>query len=226
MKFFRVKNYDEMSDRAFEIVVKQIKKKPNSVLVLASGKTPKDLYRRLSDSHKNRKLDFSKVRIFNLDEFYPIKKSDKRSFYYYFQKNLVEKVNLRKENVCLFNGEANNSEKECRDYERKIKKIGIDLAVVGVGKNGHIAFNEPGSSINSKARVVELKHKSVKKKAMTLGVSNILSSKKILFLASGSSKKKAVSKLLNNRVDKGWPVSFLKKHKNLIVVLDEKAVQG
>lgn len=221
MKIIKVKNYKEMSERASELVIKDVKRKPNIVLGLATGKTPLKSYKLLVKAYKNKKIDFSKVKTFNLDEYYPISKKNKKSFYYYMHKNLFDKVNIKKQNINLLNGSAKNCKKECKNYEKKLNKSKIDIQILGVGQNGHIAFNEPGSEKNSKTRLVELTH--IRGKALTMGVSTILKSKKIILLASGKKKAEAIRRLVKGKEDENWPVSYLKKHKNLTVILDEKA---
>jgi glucosamine-6-phosphate deaminase len=228
MKLIKVKNYNELSEKAFQIVIKEILKKPNLVIGFAAGKSPLGLYRKLTEAYKNGEIDFSKVKSFNLDEYYPIKKKNKKSFSYFLSKNLFNKINIKKENINLLNGEARNFKKECRNYENKIRKNPIDMQILGVGVNGHIGFNEPGSNFNSKTRLVDLSEesvrgKSVSKSALTVGISTIMKSKKIILLAFGNKKAKAVRDLIKGKIDKNCPVSFLKKHKNLFVIMDGKA---
>ncbi len=223
MKLLKVKNYNEMSEKAAEIIISEINRKPNLAIAFATGKTPLGLYKKLIEACKKKKIDFSKIKAFALDEYYSIKKNDKRSFHYYLYKNLFNKINIKKENINLLNGETKNPKKECSDYEDKIKKNEIDLMILGVGVNGHIAFNEPGSLKNSKTRLVKLKHNAVKNRALTIGISAILSSKKIILLASGKKKAEAIKCLVKCKPDKCCPVSFLKKHKNLIVIADKEA---
>ncbi len=220
MKIIIVKDYNRMSKLAAELLIKEIRKKPNLATAFATGKTPKGLYKLLVKACKKKEVDFSKIKAFNLDEYYPIKKTNRKSFYYYLHKNLFDKVNIKKENIYLLNGEAKNYKKECKDYENKIKKNKIDLMILGVGVNGHIAFNEPGSLINSKTRLVELENG---KKAFTIGISTILSAKKIILLASSKKKAEAIRALIKGNIDKCCPVSFLGEHKNLIVVIDKGA---
>jgi len=223
MDVIRVKNYKELSEKASRIIIDEILEKPNITIGFATGSTPLSLYKELVKAYKKKKIDFSEVKSFNLDEYYPIKKTDKKSYYHYMFNNLFNHINIKKNNINLLNGETKNSEKECKDYENKIKKNPIDIQILGVGTNGHIAFNEPGSAFNSKTRVVELAHQ---KKAMTLGVSTIISAKKIILLASEKTKTNAIRCLIKGRISKDWPVSFLKKHKNLIVIIDKSVGKG
>jgi len=224
MKFIKVKNYKELSKKSSEIIIKEILKKPNLSLTLATGKTPKGLYKNLVKAYKNKKVDFSKLIFFNLDEFYPIKKTNKKSYYYYLHKNLFNKINIKKANIHLLNGETKNPQKECKDYEQKVKKNKIDICILGLGVNGHIAFNEPGSLVNSKTRLVNLKHKTITNQALSQGIQTILSSRKIILLASGRKKSKSIKKLLDRKITKEYPVTYLKKHKNLIVIADKKTL--
>src|SRR4030042_1527955 len=230
MKLLKTKNYKEMSEKSVEIVIKEINKKPNLAVAFATGKTSLGLYKSLVEACKKKKIDFSEIKAFALDEYYPIKKSDKRSFYYYLYKNLFDKINLKKENINLLDGETKNPNKECRDYENKLKKNGIDLMILGVGINGHIAFNEPGSLKESKTRLVELFSETIKKnkiknikKALTIGISTIMKSKKIILLASGKNKAEAIKCLIKCKPNSCCPISFLRKHQNLIVIADKRA---
>jgi len=228
MKLIKVKNYRELSEKAFQIVSEEIRKKPNLVMGFAAGKTTLGLYRNLAGAYKKKQIDFSKIKAFDLDEYYPIKNNNKKSFYYHFFRNLFNKINIKKENIRLLNGETKNPEKECRNYEEEIRKNPIDFQILGLGSNGHIGFNEPGSELNSKTRLVNLSKETVKikkvtKRALTVGISTIMKSKKILLLASGKKKAKAVYSLVKGEIDKNYPVSFLRRHKNLLVIIDEEA---
>ena len=219
MKLIKTKSYNNMSEKAAHIVIHEILKKPDLAVAFATGKTPLGLYKHLVKAYKQGRIDFSKVKAFNLDEYYPISKKNKESFYYYLHKKLFDKVNIPKKNLNFLSGEPKNWQRECGDYERKIAGSKVDLVILGVGVNGHIAFNEPGSALNSRTRLVELKHKAVRKKALTIGISTILSAKKILLLASGKKKANAIKCLRKCKPGKSCPVTFLKKHKNLIVII-------
>ncbi|MFH1327195.1 MAG: glucosamine-6-phosphate deaminase [archaeon] len=238
MLVIETKNYKEMSKVACIFLIKEILKKPNIVLGFATGSTPLGLYKCLVKEYKKKGVNFSKVKSFNLDEYYPIKKIDKNSYYYYMFRNLFSKVNFEKSNINFLNGETKDAKKECLNYEKKIKKNPIDIQILGVGVNSHIAFDEPGSSFESKTRLVKLtkstlkqnskffkNKKEIPKKALTMGIKTILRSKKILLLASGKQKAEAISHLLEGKVDKKYPISILKKHKNLIVIVDKEALR-
>jgi glucosamine-6-phosphate deaminase len=221
MKIIKVRNYEEVSKRASDIIINEIKKKPNLKLGFATGKTPLGLYRNLVNAYKKKKVDFSKIKAFSLDEFYPIKKTAKKSYYHYLFSNFFNKINVKKEKTSLLNGEVKDFRKECRNYEKNITENRIDLQILGIGVNGHIGFNEPGSDLKSKTRLVKLTH--LKGKGLTIGISTILKSKKILLLASGEKKAKAIQGLVKGKIDKDCPASFLRKHKNILVIIDEKA---
>jgi glucosamine-6-phosphate deaminase len=228
MKLIKVKNYRELSEKASEIILDEIKNKPNITIGLATGKTPLKTYRNLVKAYRKKKVNFSKVKAFNLDEYYPIEKDDKKSYKYYLFKNLFNKINIKKRNIHLLDGCSKDTVREAKLYEEKIKKNPVDLQILGIGVNGHIAFNEPGSTFNSKTRLVNLSPETVKinkylDKGITVGISTILKSRKILLLASGKKKAKIVYELIKSKPNKSLPASFLKKHKNFIVIIDKKA---
>ncbi|MGY4884640.1 MAG: glucosamine-6-phosphate deaminase [Nanobdellota archaeon] len=221
MKIILAKDYKELSEKASEIIISEIRHNPNITIGFATGKTPLKTYRNLIKAYKKNKVNFSKIKTFNLDEYYPIKKDDKRSYSYYMFNNLFNKINVKKENIHLLDGNSKKPDKECKYYEENIKKNPIDIQILGIGVNGHVAFNEPGSQEDSKTRLVELTH--IKGKALTMGISTIMKSKKLLLLASGKKKAKVVLDLIKGKPSKNLPASFLKKHKNITLIIDKKA---
>jgi len=228
MKLIITKNYRELSKKASEMIINEILKKTNLTIGFATGKTPLKTYKNLVKVYKKKKADFSKIKTFNLDEYYPIKKEDKKSYYHYMFKNLFDKINVNKKNINLLDGSSRNPQKECKEYENKIKKSPIDLQILGIGINGHIGFNEPNSPIDSKTRLINLAPETIKKdkyfkRGLTVGVSTILKSKKILLLASGKKKAKVIFSLIKGKKSKKIPATLLKEHKNLIVIIDKKA---
>lgn len=230
------KNYSELSEKAADIVIKEISENPFLTIGFATGSTPLGLYKKLVLAYRNKKISFSKITSFNLDEYYKIKRKDKNSYYSYMRKNLFNKIDIKHENINLMDSEAKNPEKECENYEEKIKNKPIDIQILGVGANGHIAFNEPGSEFNSRTRPVKLSIKTIKsnsrffknknqvpRKALTMGISTIMKAKKIILLASGKDKAEAIFHIVKGKATEKWPVSFLKKHKNLTLIIDRKA---
>lgn len=221
MKLIKVKNHLELSKVASEIIIDEVNKKPNLTMGFATGKTPKKAYKNLIKAYKLGRVDFSKVSAFNLDEFYPIKHSNSRNNYKYLFNTFFNHINIDKKNIHLLNGETKNIKKECEDYEKNLKKSKIDLQILGIGENGHIGFNEPGSSKESTTRIVDLKH--TKGKALTIGISSIMNAKKIILLASGKKKAKAIHCLVKGKVGSSCPASFLRNHKNTVIIFDNRA---
>ncbi|MFO7154397.1 MAG: glucosamine-6-phosphate deaminase, partial [Caldicoprobacter oshimai] len=157
MKIIICKNYEEMSQTAAEIVAKQINSNPHTVLGLATGSTPVGMYKNLVKMNKEGKVDFSNVVTFNLDEYVGLDKDHPCSYHRFMDENLFNHINIKRENIHLPNGTAPSLEEECKTYEKMIAHAGgIDLQVLGIGHNGHIGFNEPGTPFHSLTHVVEL----------------------------------------------------------------------
>lgn len=214
----------ELYEYATSLVKEQLNKKPSSTLGLSTGKTMIPFYNHL----KCAKLDFSKAKTFNQDEYlYPDKKTRSYAQYmsYYFLKN----DNIKKENFHIPPYNPSDSKKAAEEYEKKITKAKVDLQILGLGRNGHIGFNEPGSSFSSKTRVVKLTDSTKKANhtssglAITIGISTILKAKKIILIATGKHKARAVKAMLQGPVSPKCPASVLRKHKDVIILLDKKA---
>ena|SRR3989338_5147733 len=234
MQIIKTFSYKELSKKANEMVVDAVFKNPNLVLGLATGSTPLGLYQLLIKSFEKGKIDFSKVKTFNLDEYHGLKKNDGQSYNYFMDRNLFSKINIKKENIHILNGVAKNKKEECAKYEREIKKAGgIDLQILGIGADGHIAFNEPGSLLKSRTRLIKLKEqtrkdnarffelkKEVPKFAFTMGIATILEAKKIILLA-GKNKKEIISQVLKTKINPQIPASFLKLHPRCIFIVEE-----
>lgn len=157
MKIIKAKDYQQLSGQAFLIVKEAIKAKPNLVLGLSTGSTPLGLYQQLAGAYQRRELDFSQITTFNLDEYLGLTANDEQSYHFFMLQQLFGKVNLKPENIFIPDGETKEPDQHCLWYSRKIKeKGGIDLQILGIGRNSHLGFNEPGSSFNSRARVVKL----------------------------------------------------------------------
>lgn len=239
MRVIIKKDYEEMSKRAAEIIAEQIREKPNCVLGLATGSTPLGTYKELIRMHKEEGLDFSQVITFNLDEYYPISAAHPQSYHYYMYKNLFDEVNIEPAQIHIPNGMVKDIPAFCKWYEEEIKKAGgIDLQLLGLGRDGHIGFNEPGSSLGSRTRVKTLDTRTVKdnarffkkeedvpKYAITMGVGTILEAEKCLLLADGKNKSAALAKAIEGPITAQVTASALQLHKELIVVVDEEASQ-
>ncbi len=231
------KGYDELSKRAAEIIADAIRNKPNVVLGLATGSTPVGCYRELIRMHKEEGLDFSKVVTFNLDEYMGLPPTHSQSYRHFMNENLFNHINIKIENTHVPNGLSNDFQKTCREFEEAIKKSGgIDLQLLGIGNNGHIAFNEPGSPFNSRTRVVNISEQTIKdnarffksvdevpRQAISMGIGTIMEAGKIVLSASGGGKADAVAKSINGPITEAVPASILQTHPNCTFVIDDAA---
>ena len=228
---------DLASLRAAEFVSEVIRYKPNCNLGLATGSTPLACYRELIRMHHEEGLDFSSVTTFNLDEYVGLGPNDEQSYRYFMNEHLFKHINVRPELTNVPDGRALDFETYCSSYEQKIVDCGgIDLQVLGIGSDGHIAFNEPGSSLGSRTRVKTLTSQTIKDNArffghpdkvprlsITMGVGTILESKVCLLIALGENKAEAVSNTIEGPVTAQVTASALQLHREVIVVLDEAA---
>ena len=230
-------NYEEMSKKAAEIVKKQIKEKPNTVLGLATGSTPLGMYKHLIEMYKRGEIDFSNVITFNLDEYIGLSPDHPQSYHYFMFHNFFNHINIKKENVHIPNGIAEDLEEECRKYEEEIEKAGgIDLQILGIGINGHIGFNEPDESIETKTHVVTLTEKTINankrffksaeevpRKAITMGLGSIMKAKKIVLLASGKNKAEAIKETIKGQLTTKVPATVLALHPDVTIIIDKEA---
>jgi len=232
MKVIITVNYEEMSKKAAEIVKKQIKEKPNTVLGLATGSTPLGMYKHLIEMYKRGEIDFSNVITFNLDEYIGLSPDHPQSYHYFMFHNFFNHINIKKENVHIPNGIAEDLEEECRKYEEEIEKAGgIDLQILGIGINGHIGFNEPDESIETKTHVVTLTEKTINankrffksaeevpRKAITMGLGSIMKAKKIVLLASGKNKAEAIKETIKGQLTTKVPATVLALHPDVTII--------
>lgn len=230
-------SYDELSESAAKIVAKQVNEKADCVLGLATGSTPVGMYNVLAKKNKAGEVDFSRVRSVNLDEYYPISPDNPQSYHYFMKENLFSKINIDMANTHILDGMCKDAEAECERFERLIESLGgIDLQILGIGQNGHIGFNEPDSSLNSRTHLTKLTENTISANsrffddisevptmALTMGIGTILAARKIVLLANGAAKRNAVSELLDNSITTESPASMLKVHKNVILICDRDA---
>ena len=228
MKVIVTKNYAEMSAVAADMFKGVLTAKKDAVLGLATGSTPEGMYACLVDMYKKGELDFSDVKSVNLDEYYPIKKSDDQSYDFFMRKHLFSHVNMKEENIHLPNGEAADADVEACEYEKLIDSLGgADIQVLGIGRNGHIGFNEPdtgltASTIEANSRFFA-SEEDVPKHALTMGIGSIFKSKKIVVMASGKEKAEAVKTLLEGKIRTDCPATMLVLHRDCTLVCDEDA---
>lgn len=218
-------------------IKKAILANPSLVLGLATGSTPLGTYQELVRLHRKANLNFSGVTTFNLDEYIGLAADHPQSYRFFMDQNLFGKINLLPKNIYIPNGMAQDLEEHCRWYEQQIKRHGgIDLQILGIGRDGHIGFNEPGSPFDSRTRVVNLDEitiqdnarffdssKQVPHQAITMGLATIMEAREILFLANGTHKAKIVARALQGPVTPKVPASFLQKHPRLTAILDQEA---
>lgn len=240
MKLYVCKNYDEMSAKAADVVASVITLKPDCVLGLATGSTPVGMYSRLAEMNKAGKLDFAKVKTYNLDEYYPIKPTDDQSYRYFMNKNLFNNINIDIANTHVLNGEAPDTTAECAAYDAAIEAAGgIDIQVLGIGNNGHIGFNEPADELIASTHVQGLTESTIEansrffasadevpKHALTMGMAPIMKAKRIIILISGKAKHAVLREMLEGKLTTKNPATFLNLHSDVTVVCDEDAYNG
>ncbi len=238
MRIYEAGDYNEMSLKAADIMASQIISKPDSVLGLATGSTPEGMYQELIARYNRGEIDFSKVHTINLDEYLGLDFDNEQSYHYYMKNKLFRHVNLESNNCHLLDGMEKDSQKECSKYENLIQELGsIDLQLLGVGENGHIGFNEPNTHFSKGTHLVALtpntievnsrffKNKNeVPRYAYTLGIKNIMDSKKILFLVNGKRKAKILRQIILGPITPKVPASILQLHKNVTIVADKEAL--
>lgn len=230
-------DYEAMSLKAARMVAAQITLKSESVLGLATGSTPEGMYAQLVRMYENDDLDFSEVTTFNLDEYYQLPVENEQSYAYYMDHHLFSKVNVNKERIHIPNGIAADVESVCREYDQNISdNNNMDIQILGIGNNGHIGFNEPDvkfeagthlvaldeDTIEANARFFDSKEE-VPKKAISMGIRNIMHSKKIVLMANGLKKASILKDMLFGPVSPNVPASVLQLHNDVTIILDKEA---
>lgn len=236
MNIIKVKNYEAMSKKALELVIHQLNMKEDSTLGLATGSTPVGLYQQLIVAHKNRYISFKDVKTFNLDEYIGLDRNHPESYFSFMNRHLFEHIDISEDNIHLPNNDINRLEEDVKAYNDLLSKNTIDLQILGIGTNGHIGFNEPGTPFEQETFIVDLDMKtrednarffdsidSVPKQAITMGIKNIMKANHILLLASGANKAEAIKKMVDGPVDITHPASVLQLHPNCTVIVDEAA---
>ena len=240
MKIICCNDYKEMSRVGADMVAEVMRQNPACVLGLATGSTPEGLYAELIDMYKNGTLDFSQVTTVNLDEYYPISPENEQSYRYFMNTKLFDHVNVDKANTHVPNGSAEDAAAEAARYESFVRSLGgADIQILGIGRNGHIAFNEPAEALHPATHVTGLTADTIDANArffasadevptmaLTMGMGTILSAKKIIILANGKGKHEAISAMLAGTVTTACPASFLNLHADVTLICDRAAYEG
>ena len=238
MRIYECADAAAMSRRAANIISAQVIIKPNCVLGLATGSTPIGTYQQLVERCKNGDLSFAEVTTVNLDEYLGLAPTHEQSYRYFMNHNLFDHVDIKTENTHVLNGMAADPDAECAAYNELIHMLGgIELKLLGMGHNGHIAFNEPGDNFGLETHVVSLSERTidankrffasrdeVPRKALSMGIKNIMSARKILVVVSGEEKAEAVYKSVTGPVTNEVPASVLQLHPDVTLVGDSAAL--
>jgi glucosamine-6-phosphate deaminase len=222
-----------------QLIKDKQKENLNCILGLATGSSPVKVYEELIRLHKEEGLSFRNVITFNLDEYYPMEKNNIQSYDYFMHEHLFNHVNIVLENINIPDGtvDLDNLYQSCIDYEMKIKSYGgLDFQLLGIGRTGHIGYNEPGSHINSGTRVITLEHitrvdaatsfigiENVPRKAITMGIGTIKNAKRIVLMAWGANKSKIIQETIEGEISSIVPATYLQQHNNTSFILDEEA---
>lgn len=238
MKVVITKDYNEMSAKAFEIMKEVVTSNTKAVLGLATGSTPIGLYKEMIRDHKENGTSYKGIRAVNLDEYKGLDVSSDQSYVYFMRENLFNHIDINLENTHIENGKAADAEAECARYNALLSENVQDIQVLGLGSNGHIAFNEPGTSFDSVTHVVDLAESTIKdnsrlfasidevpRQAFTMGLKNIMDAKKIIVLANGENKAQAVFGLVKGEVTENVPASILQNHPDCTLICDEAAAK-
>lgn len=236
MKIVICKDYETMSKGAAAIVIDAVKKNPKAVLGFATGTTPLGLYAEMIRDHVENGTSYKDVKTVNLDEYAGLDITSDQSYIYFMHHNLFDKLDLKPENINIANGKAKDRQAECDRYNKLLAENVQDVQILGIGSNGHIGFNEPYTPFDSVTHVVDLTESTIKdnsrlfksidevpRQAFTMGIANIMASKKIVMVVNGANKAKAVYGMVKGDLDEKVPASILRNHPDFTLFVDEPA---
>jgi glucosamine-6-phosphate deaminase len=237
MEVIITSSYDEICEKAARIIQQEWQKKNNLVLGLATGETPLGVYKKIIEMNQRKEIDFSSIIAFSLDEYLGLEEEHPQSFAFYMKENFFRHINIKMENIFRLEGKPPDIETHCQEYEEKIKSYGgIDIQILGIGRNGHIGFNEPGSSLSSRTRVKTLAEETIRDNArfftdeqevprfcLTMGIGTVMEAKIIILLASGKGKSDAIKSCVEGAVTASVPASALQLHPRVKILVDEEA---
>lgn len=237
MKLIIVENYEEASIEAAKVMLEVVKNNPTANLGLATGSTPIRMYELMIEDHKKNGTSYKDIKSFNLDEYFGLEATHPQSYHYFMNKHLFSGIDINPENVHVPNG-AGDIQVSCDDYNKLLAENPIDIQLLGIGSNGHIGFNEPGTSFDSVTHMIELKESTrqdnarlffdgkideVPTHAITMGISNILQAKKVLLVACGENKAQPIKVLVEGEKTIDVPASALQDHNDVVVIVDKAA---
>ena len=229
-------NSDELALACADIFANVIKTKNDAVLGLATGASPVKTYKELIKRYNNKEISFKEIKTYNLDEYVDLPRDDKNSYYTFMHENLFDHVDIKEENVHVLNGNAEDPAKEAAEFDKMIDDAGgIDIQLLGIGTNGHIGFNEPADEFTKGTFKVKLTDSTIKSNsiyfdedsmpryALTMGIESIMKAKKIVLIANGNSKAKAIAAAVNGEITPACPASVLQKHPDVTFLIDKEA---
>ncbi len=238
MKIIIAKDYGELSERAAVAMLGVVKNNPRAVLGLATGTTPLGLYARMIADREACGTSYAEIRTFNLDEYKGLAGKHPQSYAYFMRKNLFGALDIKPQNTNIEDGTAADEKQECARYDALLEEFPRDIQLLGLGSNGHIAFNEPGTPFGSRTHVVALADSTVRdnarlfsdisevpRRAFTMGIRHIMQAKSVLILASGANKAEAVRKMVKGEVTEAVPASVLQLHPDCLLIADAEAAQ-
>lgn len=239
MKVIICENQEAASVKAAEVMLEVVKNNPTANLGLATGSTPIRMYELMVRDHKENGTSYKDIKSYNLDEYYGLDKTHPQSYYYFMQKHLFSKIDIKPENVHVPSG-AGDIQDSCDEYNKMLAENQIDIQLLGIGSNGHIGFNEPGTPFEAVTHFVDLKQSTIEdnarlffngkiedvpKQAISMGIKNIMNAKSILILAFGKGKAEAVKGMVEGPVTTDLPASILQNHDNVTVIVDKDAAE-
>lgn len=238
MRIYEAKDYQDMSRKAANILAAQVILKPDCVLGLATGSSPIGTYDQLVEGYTRGDLDFSEVKTVNLDEYIGLDHGNEQSYYYFMHSHLFDRINIDPANTNVPDGMAEDIDAECGRYEELIRSLGgVDIQLLGIGRNGHIGFNEPADAFDRMTHCVDLTESTIEankrffasaddvpRQAVSMGIGTIMKAKKILLIACGEDKAEAVAKSFFGPVTPEVPASILQFHSDVVVIADTAAL--
>ncbi len=236
MKIIICKDYDEVSKRAASLVIENIQNSPKLNIGLATGSSPIGLYNNLIKAYQNKEVSFREISSYNLDEYIGIERSHPQSYYNFMFENLFRHIDIDQKNIHIPNNDLSKIDDIVNDYNQILHENPLDLQILGIGSNGHIGFNEPGTPLDSETFIVTLDEQTrkdnsrffknldeVPKFAITMGIKNIMYSNKIILIASGKEKAHVVKQMIKGKITNHFPASILQLHPDCTIILDEDA---